>query len=340
MATQTVTAMFETRAEAERAAEALRSQMSILPGAIHVVDQGSDAGVVDTANTNRDEDKGFFGSIKSLFLPDEDSHSYTEGVRRGDVLVSATVEHDQAGRAMDILEQHGALDYDSREQSWRAGGWQGYDQTATTTAAAVPASAAIGGAAVGTAAMATPRPVAAATTAATTATGNNDAISLYEERLVVGKRDVSHGRVRVRTYVTETPVSELIRLRQEHVTLERRPVDRAVAPGEDVFRERTIEATETSEEAVVGKDVRVREEIALRKDVTTDEKTIKDSVRRTEVDIENDLGASSVKGATSVTGSAGYATGSSSVGSGSRGTSAGGTSTVAGSLGTSSTRAI
>lgn len=284
MATQTVTAMFETRAEAERAAEALRTQMSILPGAIHVVDHASNSEVVDTANTNRDEDKGFFGSIKALFLPREDSHSYAEGVRRGDVLVSATVEHDQAGRAMDVLEQHGALDYDSREQSWRAGGWQGYDQTtATSGASGLTGTASVGGAASGV------------TSVTGAAVGNNEAIPLYEERLVVGKRDVSHGRVRIRTYVTETPVEELIRLRQERVTLERRPVDRAVQPGEDVFRERTIEATETSEEAVIGKDVRVREEIGLRKDVTTEERKITDSVRRTEVDIENDLGASSVR---------------------------------------------
>ena len=171
MATQTVTAMFETRAEAERAAEALRSQMSVLPGAIHVVDQASDTGVVDTANTNRDEDKGFFGSIKSLFLPDEDSHSYTEGVRRGDVLVSATIEHDQAGRAMDILEQHGALDYDSREQSWRAGGWQGYDQTTATTTA-VPVAAA-------TMATTTSATTPVAATATTATAGNNEAIPLY-----------------------------------------------------------------------------------------------------------------------------------------------------------------
>ena len=330
MATQTVTAMFETRAEAERAAEALRSQMSVLPGAIHIVDHASDSEVVDTANTNRDEDRGFFGSIKALFLPDEDSHSYTEGVRRGDVLVSATIEHDQAGRAMDILEQHGALDYDSREQSWRAGGWQGYDQTTAATATAMPTAAA------------TTATTTRATTpvAATATTGNNEAIPLYEESLVVGKRDVAHGRVRVRTYVTETPVQELIRLRQERVTLERRPVNRAIQPGEDVFRERTIEATETSEEAVVGKDVRVREEIALRKDVTTEEKTVKDSVRRTEVDIENDLGASSVRGATSVAGTAGMSSGSTSVRSGMGSTSVGSGSMGTSAGGTTSTRAL
>ena len=298
MSTQTVTAMFETRAEAERAADALRSAMQILPGAIHVVDQSV---TTDTARTDVTEDRSFFGSIKSLFLPDEDAHSYAEGVRRGDVLVSATVEHAQATQAMDILEKHGALDYDSREQSWRVGGWQGYSAEATGAVGAATAdtSATAGmnsGAATTDATTAATtsvtRPVAPATTAATMAAAGDDAgsLNLYEERMTVGKRDVSHGRVRIRAFVTETPVSEVIRLRQERVTVDRRPVDRAVTAADgDVFRERIIEATETSEEAVISKDVRVREEIGLRKDVRTEEKTITDRVRRTDVEIQNDL---------------------------------------------------
>jgi hypothetical protein len=45
-----------------------------------------------------------------------------------------------------------------------------------------------------------------------------------EEELRVGKRDVSHGRVRVRSYVVETPVSEDVSLREENVTVQRRSV--------------------------------------------------------------------------------------------------------------------
>jgi stress response protein YsnF len=56
------------------------------------------------------------------------------------------------------------------------------------------------------------------------------------------------------------------------VTLERRPVDRDLAPSEAAFRERTIEAVERGEEVVVSKTARVTEEIGLRKDLTTDAK--------------------------------------------------------------------
>ncbi len=297
MATQTVTAMFETRADAERAADALRSGLAVLPGAIHIVDRSVSSAATGTPGsaTATHEDRGFFESIRALFLPDEDTGSYTEGVSRGDVLVSATVEHEQATKAMDILEQYGALDYDAREQTWRAAGWEG---PATSSAAMTAPGAAAGTRSVAASTAARPATTGSATMGSASVPGTtDDVVSLYEERLNVGKRDVSHGRVRVRTYVTETPVTEMIRLRQEHVTLERRPVDRAAGANEDVFRDRVIEATETSEEAVVSKDVRVREEIALRKDVRTDEKTITDTVRRTEADIENDLGATSLRGA-------------------------------------------
>ena len=73
--------------------------------------------------------------------------------------------------------------------------------------------------------------------------------------------------MRVRSYVTERPVEEQVELRHEHVGIERRPVDREVAPGDAAFQERTIEAVERGEEAVVSKTARVTEEIGLRKDV-------------------------------------------------------------------------
>ena len=82
---------------------------------------------------------------------------------------------------------------------------------------------------------------------------NDDVVQVAEEELQVGKRDVGRGSVRVRSYVTERPVEEQVELRQERVTIERRPVDRAVAPGDATFTERTIEAVERGEEAVVSR---------------------------------------------------------------------------------------
>ncbi|HEX2529599.1 MAG TPA: YsnF/AvaK domain-containing protein, partial [Geminicoccus sp.] len=101
-------------------------------------------------------------------------------------------------------------------------------------------------------------------------------------------REVAGGRVRVRTYVTERPVEEDVNLRSERVTIERRPVDRDVAPGAAAFQERTIEAVERGEEAVVSKTAHVKEEIAIRKDVETHTETVHDTVRSTEVEVDDD----------------------------------------------------
>jgi uncharacterized protein (TIGR02271 family) len=120
--------------------------------------------------------------------------------------------------------------------------------------------------------------------------GGEERIPVVEERLSVGKRQAGQGRVRVRSYVVETPVQEQVMLRKEDVQVERRPVDRPMAAGDDAFRERTIEATETSEEAVVSKEARVTEEVVVRKTAEERTETVRDTVRRTEVEVEDERG--------------------------------------------------
>jgi uncharacterized protein (TIGR02271 family) len=108
-----------------------------------------------------------------------------------------------------------------------------------------------------------------------------------EEELRVGKRDVSHGKVRLRSYIVETPVNERVDLREEHVNVERRPVDRPVSASDALFKERTIDVEEREEEAVVDKQARVKEEISVRKDVEHRTANVSDTVRRTEVEVED-----------------------------------------------------
>lgn len=123
-------------------------------------------------------------------------------------------------------------------------------------------------------------------------TAGEEAIPIVEEQLRVGKREVGGGRVRVRSYVVEEPVSEQVSLRDEHVTVERRAVDPShpLGAGEDAFRERTIEADERREEAVVNKEARVKEEVVVRKDAQQRTETVSDKVRRTEVEVDDQTG--------------------------------------------------
>lgn len=120
-------------------------------------------------------------------------------------------------------------------------------------------------------------------------TGKEGEVTLpvMEEELRVGKREVERGGVRVHSRVTEKPVEETVTLREETVHVERRPADRAVSEADmAAMRDGTIEMTETSEEAVVSKQARVVGEVVVSKDVTQREETVRDTVRRTDVDVE------------------------------------------------------
>jgi uncharacterized protein (TIGR02271 family) len=121
--------------------------------------------------------------------------------------------------------------------------------------------------------------------------GRDEVIPIAEEELHVGKRQVGHGRVRIQSRVVETPVSEQVTLREERVDVERRPVSgttQASTLGGDPFQERTIEVEERREEAVVSKEARVVEEVVVRKDVEQRTETVSDTVRKTEVDVEDE----------------------------------------------------
>jgi stress response protein YsnF len=91
--------------------------------------------------------------------------------------------------------------------------------------------------------------------------------------------------VRVESRVTETPVEQDVQLKEERVTVERRPVDRPVSNTDKAFKEGSIEVTERAEEAVVAKEARVVEEVVINKEVGERTETVRDSVRRTDVDV-------------------------------------------------------
>ena len=289
---QTITAMFDTRTEAMTTVEELvsagipRSSITVNPETDVTVTKGS------TYDTTRD-DKGFWASLGDLFMPDDDRASYAEAMHRGAIMVAVSVEQAHVETAESILEQHGTVDLDEREASWKTEGWSA-KIPATTTASTLSASGASGRstAAAPTADTAlragTAKTAGTAGTAHSAAASGDESISLYEEKLNIGKRQVSAGRVKIRSYVVETPVTEQVSLHSEAVQLDRRPVDRAVAVGDVAFQDRTIEATEMAEEAVVSKTARVTEEIGLRKVASDEVKTVSDKVRRTEVEVEDD----------------------------------------------------
>jgi len=311
--TRTITGLFDDRAEAEAVVSHLRSHDGI--DASRIAIHGNTGGTTGTTGTG---DNGLWASLKDLFIADEDRQAYAEGIRRGGYVVSAEVDDSVVDHALDVFEAHGAVDLDSREAEWRAGGWNGSMEnmagtgtpmTAVGTTGATTGTATTGTATTGMGTMGATTPQVGMTgerTAATGARTNEERIPVVEERLRVGKREMDRGRVRVRSYIVETPVSESVTLHEEHVSIERRAVDQPLSAADDAFRERVIDAVEHSEEAVVAKEARVKEELVIRKDVGERTQNVTDTVRHTEVEVEDDRVTGTTTG---TTGTAGTATG-------------------------------
>ena len=194
-----------------------------------------------------DSISNFFGN---LFSDDETVNNYSTVARETEAILTVqTDSQERAEKAAEILDDNGAVDVDERAAQYR--------QTAANT------------------------------TANRADTDAEMTIPVLEENLNVGKRTVETGGVRVRSRVVEKPIQETLRLREEHIVVDRRPVNRAATEADfDNFKEGDIEITERAEKAVVGKEARVVGEVAVGKTVTEQEETVNDTVRKTEVDVE------------------------------------------------------
>lgn len=246
---RTVTALYDTKAEAEAARERLQSQVNV-EGRARIIDKSSMGG--EPASSD----------FQSVPLSREDREAYSEGLNRGGFMLCAEVnDGEDADEIVAILEQTSSVDMDERQTSWRKEGWSGQGQQAS----------------------------------APSQRGNiveEERIPMVQEELRVGKREVERGGARVRSYVEERPVSEQVSLREEHVNIERRPVDQKLSAADlsdnDMLRERTVEMREKSEEAVIGKEARVTEEVVLQK--TADQRTenVQETVRETKVEVDEE----------------------------------------------------
>jgi len=192
--------------------------------------------------------------LASLGMPNKDYDHLKDGIRDGGLVVAVSAPGTHADTIEDIFEKHSAGKIDEAVKT-------NHDSLAEVA----PLAAA---------------PIAATSIAAETA------IPIVEEEMVVGKRAVEQGGVRVYRRVVEIPVEESVNLREEHVTMERRPVDRAVTDADVAFGDRTIELTETAEEAVISKNARVVEEVLVGKTAFEHTETVHDTVRKTEVEVE------------------------------------------------------
>ncbi len=267
-----VVAVFDNHADAQAAVNELKSN-GIDSDDIYIgsansapTSAGAQAGSYDERSSGHTEG-GFMGWLKSLFGSDDNADAdrtrYQNAVSSGKILVSVQTDNENIDRATEILDRHSPVNVHEEAAGARAG-----STTGTSTGAAY------GGKQRGT------------STAAQTNQG--EAIPVVEEELRVGKRSVQRGGVRVYSRTVEQPVEESVRLREEQIRVDRQPVNRAATEADLRGRDQqVIEVKAYAEEPVVSKQARVVEEVRVGKDSTERTETVRDNVRRTEVEVEN-----------------------------------------------------
>jgi len=117
--------------------------------------------------------------------------------------------------------------------------------------------------------------------------GRSVRLQEVEEEIEVVKKETESG-VRARTKVTERPVQRTVSLTEESVEVRHREADRELSPeeAEAAFKESTVEVTAVSEEAEVRKAARLIGEVEITKTAEQRRETIRDTVRKTEVETE------------------------------------------------------
>jgi len=258
---QTVIGFFDNASEAQQAVEQLvnngfsRASIDIAASSGStgsMTSSGTTSGSYGTStgtSSYNDDNDGFGDKVSrffsNLFDSDDDRSRYSTVASRSTTVTVHATSADEAERAADLLDRYGAVDVDERASQY------GYGATSAATT--------------------TDNSYVDTTNRTADTTG---AIPIIEENLNVGKRVVETGGVRLRSRIVERPVEESVRLRVEHVHVERNPVNRPATEADlNSFREGTIEAREQAEVPVVGKTARVVEEVRLNKDVEERERS-------------------------------------------------------------------
>ncbi len=246
----TVVAVFRNTSDAQAAAQELEAN-GFNEGDIYV----SSADYTGSATQAAHHEGGIAGWFKRVFGGEDeaDRNYYEQAVSSGNVLLSVDTDENNVDRVADILDRYSPLDMH-----------RGDEGSASATSSSKRSGA-----------------------QTTNATGQSRAIPVVEEELKVGKRAILKGGVRVYSRVVEQPVEETVNLRDERVRVDRQPVNRPVTEADlRSGRDEVIEVQEFSEEPVVSKEARVVEEVRINKESNQRTEKVKDTVRRTEVNVE------------------------------------------------------
>jgi uncharacterized protein (TIGR02271 family) len=217
----------------------------------------SDMSVIDrTALASHDTDHvGLWRRLFGENVWEHEAAVYGDTLTKGGAILAARVPSDQVARVMSLLDVHQPLDVHT---------------VAAKIGEKVPVEAK---------ALVTP-PITKADAK------DAETLRLAEEQLNVGKRMFETGTTRIRRFVTERPVEANVTLHEEHAEVVRRAITDPAYVADIDWSDKAYEVTETAEEAVVSKSARVVEEVTLRKTGTDHVETVKDTVRRQQVEVD------------------------------------------------------
>jgi stress response protein YsnF len=211
--------------------------------------------------------QGLGNALMNAGIPEHDVSIYTEGVQQGGALIVLQALPDaDAQQAAEILDRYNVVDIEHRGRHASQGMHTDNRERTSTRVGNGSTNLYQGG---------------------------EVKIPIVEEEIQIGKREVERGGVRVNTRVEEVPVSEQVTVRDEHVDVHRRQVDRPVTDADlSTLEQGSFEVRERDEEVIVDKQARVVEELHVKKEVEERTEQIQDTVRRTDVDVDEISGRS------------------------------------------------
>jgi uncharacterized protein (TIGR02271 family) len=181
-------------------------------------------------------------------VSDQEGAVYRRAIDSGGAVLTLRAPDTEVDRAMRVLNLHGPRDV--------------HDRSSSTVTSAAPL------------------------TGTTRADTGEQVLRLAEETIDVSKRQVTTGKSRIRRFVTEKPVEQQVTLHEEHCEVARRAVTDPKLTQDIDWKDQTLEVTETSEQAVVSKTPRIAEEVVIRRRGSDHVETIRDTVRRQQVEVE------------------------------------------------------
>jgi hypothetical protein len=278
---RTIAALYDTRGEAERAGALLASQVK--------------------ARSTRIIGRDTAAAVDTLKIAKNDAATYRDGIRRGaHLLVAEVPTGTDAKRVVTLLEQSAGDDAGAAANAAFDEPQQGFRVTP-----AEPAGDEIAEVSPRTAAKRPVEPQRAPQAAAAVPTaqaedpspspeglaGPQDGGRTADAELRTGEPQFARAGSRVRSFTRESAAEEQVSLNDDNVEVENRLSGRELSEAEvadgGLFKERVFEIAEMREEPVVTKVAVVREEVIVRKTVKQRTETVRDTVRHTEIEVED-----------------------------------------------------